>query len=291
MHEFSLQFLSCVRCGQKLELDIIEEKNEIIEGFLYCQKCNLEFPIISKIPILWDNFSDYLSTRTKLGGKFIIQSSSKKMKSFVKKSLSKIRIQHEDRYSIEDRWTKIYQNSQKSQFYSEIKKHLKITNSELSLEHGCSIGSMTKILAKQSTIAFGIDRSFSAISIAKKNSEKNSDFFVSDLLEHPFGKQKFDLILALNVLELVEPLHFLKTISKQICKGQLILSDPYDFDRGANSVKKPVDDIHLRTELRNLQFTISTQTKKPSFIPWILHLNPRSTLHYKTDLVIAQKNQ
>ncbi len=148
---------------------------------------------------------------------------------------------------------------------------------------------MTKILARYSTIAFGTDRSFSAISVAKKNSEKNIDFFVSDLLKHPFGKQKFDLIMGLNVLELVEPLNFLQIITKQIKKGHLILSDPYDFDRGLQSVKKPVDATNLRKKLQNLKFSISKTTKKPSFIPWVLYLNPRATLHYKTDLIIGKK--
>ena len=101
LHEFSLRFLRCVRCGGKLELDIFEKKHEIKEGFLSCSNCNLDFPIILGVPILWDDFSTYLSTRTKLGGILILQASSQKMKSFVKKSLAKVRKSKEDRTSIE----------------------------------------------------------------------------------------------------------------------------------------------------------------------------------------------
>ena len=211
------------------------------------------------------------------------------MKSFVKKSLSKVRKPREDRTSIEKRWAKIYQNSQKSKFYSKIKRSLgKIPKSQLVLEHGCSVGNITKFLAKRSKTAFGIDRSFDAISIAKENYSKNLDYFVADSLSHPFGKQKFELIVALNMLELIEPRQFLKTISQQTSKF-LFLSDPYDFDRGIHSVKTPMDSTLLRKELRKNKFSITNQTKKPSFISWNLQINSRATLQYKVDLVVGKK--
>ena len=137
--------------------------------------------------------------------------------------------------------------------------------------------------------SFGIDRSFSAISVAKKTQKGNLDYFVSDLLSDVFGKTKFDLILALNVLELVEPKDLLKHISQQISKGMLLLSDPYDFERGKNSVKKPLDESVLRTSLEEFEFTIAVKTKTPSYLTWNLKLNPRSTLNYKVDLIIAKK--
>ena len=49
MHEFSLNFLRCVRCGSKLELDVFKKETEIDEGILECKKCTLCFPIIKKI--------------------------------------------------------------------------------------------------------------------------------------------------------------------------------------------------------------------------------------------------
>ncbi|MFB5622202.1 MAG: hypothetical protein ACE5Q7_04630 [Candidatus Nitrosomaritimum yanchengensis] len=73
------------------------------------------------------------------------------MKSFLKKSLTK-KIQHiEDRSLLEQRWTNIYQNSKRSKFYSVIKKRIKdIEFSKISLEYGCSIGTMSKFLAESS---------------------------------------------------------------------------------------------------------------------------------------------
>ena len=62
MLESSLEFLKCVNCGSKLELDLFKQDKEIIEGILECPKCNGQYPIIEKIPILWNDFSLYLSS-------------------------------------------------------------------------------------------------------------------------------------------------------------------------------------------------------------------------------------
>jgi 2-polyprenyl-3-methyl-5-hydroxy-6-metoxy-1,4-benzoquinol methylase/uncharacterized protein YbaR (Trm112 family) len=290
MHEFSLNFLRCVRCGSKLELDVFKKETEIDEGILECKKCTLCFPIIKKIPIIWDDFSKYISERMMLGGKLFNFASHDKMKKFLKHSLSISKRNTDDRTTLEERWSTIYQNSQKSKFYSIIKNELDaMPKSKLVLEYGCSIGIMTSFLANSNQNVFGIDRSFSAISVAKKTQKDNLDYFVADLMSDVFGKTKFDLILALNVLELVEPKDLLKYISQQILKGYFVISDPYDFDRGKNSVKKPLDELILRTSLEELGFTISVKTKKPSYLTWNLKLNPRSTLNYKVDLIITKK--
>ena len=290
MHEFSLNFLRCVRCGSKLELDVFRKEAEIEEGILECKRCTLCFPIIKKIPILWDDFSKYISERMMLGGKLFNFASHDKMKKFLKHSLSISKRNTDDRTTLEERWSRIYQNSQKSKFYSIIKNELDtMPKSKLVLEYGCSIGIMTSFLANSNQNVFGIDRSFSAISVAKKTQKDNLDYFVADLMSDVFGNTKFDLILALNVLELVEPKDLLKYISQQILKGHFVISDPYDFDRGKNSVKKPLDELTLRTSLEELGFAISVKTKKPSYLTWNLKLNPRSTLNYKVDLIIAKK--
>jgi 2-polyprenyl-3-methyl-5-hydroxy-6-metoxy-1,4-benzoquinol methylase/uncharacterized protein YbaR (Trm112 family) len=290
MHEFSLNFLRCVRCGSKLELDVFRKETEIEEGILECKRCTLCFPIINKIPIIWDDFSKYISDRMMLGGKLFHSVSHDKMKKFLKHSLSNSKRNTDDRTILEERWSKIYQNSQKSKFYSVIKNELEVMpKSKLVLEYGCSIGIMSSFLANSHQNVFGIDRSFSAISIAKKSQKDNLDYFVADLMSDIFGKTKFDLILALNVLELVEPKDLLKHISQQISKGTLVISDPYDFDRGKNSVKKSLDESTLRTNLEELGFAISMKTKKPSYLAWNLKLNPRSTLNYRVDLIIVKK--
>ncbi len=290
MLESSLEFLKCVNCGSKLELDPFKQDKEIIEGILECPKCNGRYPIIEKIPILWNDFSLYLSSRKKLGGKLYQLIENSKLKKFCKSSLLNSSQTPEDRTTLEERWSLIYQNSKSSKFYSEIQKNLIfLQKSNLVLEYGCSIGIMTSFLAKSNKMVFGVDRSFSALRIAKKLPKNNLDYVVADFLSPIFGKLQFDLVLALNVLELVEPTEFLKHVSKQIGKGYFVISDPYDFDRGINSVKKYFDEKLLRMNLQNLEFKITPETKTPSRMSWILKLNPRATLNYDVDLVIATK--
>ncbi len=289
MKEFSLDYLRCVKCGSKLELDVFKKQKEIEEGILECKKCKSLYPIIEKIPILWDDFTNYISMRRMLGGK-LVHSVSNPMKKFLKNSLTQNIKNIEDRTYIEDRWTDIYQNSLRSKFYSTIKNELrKLPNSKLVLEYGCSIGIMSSFLANSSQIVFGVDRSFSAIKIATRESKENLDYFVADSLSSIFGETKFDLIVALNLLELIEPVDFLKQISNQIQRGYLIISDPYDNDRGKNSVKTPLDENTLRQNLRNLKFKTISGTDNPSKITWNLKLNPRTTLNYKVDLVVVEK--
>jgi len=290
MLESSIEFIRCVRCGSKLELDVFKYGKEIEEGFLKCTNCNLIFPIIEKIPILWDDFSEYLSHRKVLSGIIYKSIISEKLKKFVKSSLSKIKKFNDDRTFLEKRWSIIYENSKDSKFYSHVKNNLNsMIYSNFVLEYGCSIGIMTSWLADSNQIVFGIDRSYSAISYAKKSYKDNLDYVVADSLSPVFGKLQFDLVLALNVLELIEPIIFLKQVSSQISSGYFIITDPYDFDRDVNSVKTPLDESTLRITLENLGFKLMPKTRKPSFIPWNLKLNTRSTLNYKVDLVIGRK--
>ncbi len=168
MLESSIKFLKCVRCGSKLELDVFQVDQEIEEGILECKKCNLIFPVIEKIPILWDDFSKYLSSRKVLGGKLYRLSNTGKMKKFMKFSLSQTKRTNDDRTALEARWSEIYQNNKSSKFHSIIKKNLGfIAKSKLVLEYGCSIGIITSSLADCHDMVFGIDRSFSALRYAK----------------------------------------------------------------------------------------------------------------------------
>lgn len=251
----------------------------------------MHFPIIGTIPILWNDFANYLSNRPRLGGEFLTGAKTAKMRSFVKQTLSKIRKNPSDQSIVEKRWSEIYKQNKNSKFYSKIKKRLRtIANSGAALEHGCSIGMMTQHLAKNNRVAFGIDKSYHAISEAKKSKLKNLDFFVADSLEHPFGKTKFDLVLGLNLFELIEPKPLLRLLAGQVRKkGWLVLSDPYDFERGAKSVKEPLYEDSIRKEITRHGLVISKKTTKPSRLLWDLRLHKRANLQYKVDLIIGKK--
>lgn len=288
--ESSLQYLRCVLCQKRLALEILDKNSEVEEGFLVCSGCKVRYPIISKIPILWGDLSVYLSNRAELGGELLLKATSQKMKSFVKYALSKIKKGVDDIGWVEKKWVSIYLGSKNSRFYHTIKKSLAtLQKTNLVLEHGCSVGLISEFLAKRHKQVFGIDSSFYAILEAKKTKRENLDYFVADSLSHPFGEQKFDLVVGLNLLELIEPKELIKTISSHINKGTVVISDPYDFERGKKTVKHPLNEKILRGELAKNGFKILPSTKKPSFIPWNLKINNRTNLNYKVDLVVAKK--
>lgn len=241
------------------------------------------------VSILIDDFALYLSNRQKLGGELLLSAKTAQMKLIIKTTLGKS-TKNQDFSIIEKKWVQVYQKNQDSKFYGIIKKSLK-SDSDLSLEHGCSIGIISKHLAKKSKKAFGIDKSFYAIVQAKKQPQKNLDFFVADSLEHPFGDTKFDVIVGLNLFELIEPKLLLKLFSEQTQKnGTLVLSDPYDYERDIKSIKEPLYSDDVRKELVSLGFIVSKKTKKPSNIPWNLNLHERATLQYLVDLIVAKKS-
>ena len=291
MHEKNLNFLRCVKCSSKISLDILKSSNEVDEGFLICSSCKTEFPIIQKIPIIMKDFVSYIGSRTSLGGRLHHLANTTVMKQFIRKSLSKIKKTHNDDYSlVEERWSEIYISNRDSSFYSVIKNKLSdFPSCDNVLEFGSSVGIVSSFLRKRHKNVLCVDTSFTATLHAKKKSFENLDFFVSDALNHPFGKKKFDLILALNMLEIVEPIKILETISKQIKNGYVILTDPYDYTRGKNSVKTPLYTKDVRKKLRSNGFTIAKKTNQPSYINWTLKINPRTKLVYQVDLIVGKK--
>ena len=292
MLETSIEYIKCVKCNGKLDVEVYKNNIEIEEGVLKCKKCQLVFPIIDKIPIMFIDFQKYLSEHKMLSGKLYRLALTKQMKDFLKISLNNLNWNKIDKTSLEERWSKIYENNKNTKFYKLIKSHIEsIPKSKLVLEYGCSIGIITTHSSKLNETVFGIDKSFSAIQIAKKNKKNNVEYVVSDFKYNPFLNTKFNLIIALNVLELMEPDILLKQISKQISSGYVIISDPYDFERGGNSVKNPMNEIVLRKKLKNLKFKITSKTKTPSNIQWNLKLYDRASLNYKVDVIIAKKEK
>ena len=303
MLESTLEFLRCVRCSSRLELDAFIVEREIKEGILKCSRCRAAYPVIEKIPILWNELPDYFASRKILGGQIYKMIEARELKQLVKSSLLeagrmkygdnknyKKREEREDRTALEKRWAAIYQNSRSSKFYPTVMDNIKnIKRRNLVLEYGCSIGITAAALAQSHGMVLGIDRSFAALQYAKKSYKSNLDYITADLLSPVFGDVQFDLVLALNVLDLVEPKEILNCMSRQVSNGYVVFADPYDFDRGANSVKRSVDETTLRRSLTDLGFKLSAKTRHPSFIPWNLRLNPRATLNYKVDLVIGSR--
>ena len=104
MNRKNSQFIFCVKCKGTLILDVFDETSEINEGFFFCNNCHLKFPIISKIPILVENLSQFLTNRSSLGGLLLELSLTKVMKKFIKNTMSKIQKPENDFFPTEKRW-------------------------------------------------------------------------------------------------------------------------------------------------------------------------------------------
>jgi uncharacterized protein YbaR (Trm112 family) len=289
LHDSSLKYLKCVKCGYELELENFEKKNEIVEGILECTNCFNKYPIISSIPFLIEDLTSYFSIRAKLGGYLMVMAKHPKIKSLIKKSLKGIQQLKDDTTDLEKNWATIYEKSEHSSFETTITSVIrKLPKCNFVIEHGCSIGTISNILTTCHRQVFGIDKSFFALLEAKKRKIENSDFFLADSLSHPFRHKKFDLVLALNVMELIEPLKLLKVIGLQT-KRFVILADQYDFERGKNSVKIKINEKTLRSKLIRMGFKLIHGTNKPSFVSWNLNVSPRLELNYKVDIIVGEK--
>jgi uncharacterized protein YbaR (Trm112 family) len=292
LNQENSRFISCVKCKGKLSLEILDEHKSVIkEGFFSCSKCHLKYPIIFKIPILVEDLTQFFTNRPFLGKWLIKLSLTNTMKKFIKNKISIISKSESDFSAKEAFWTEIYRNNKTSIFYKNIKFQLsKIPPKNFVIEYGSSIGTISNTLALKHKHVFGIDKSFFALVEASKKSPKNCVYILSDVLKHPFGNKKFDLVVALNLFDIVEPSFLIKTISKQISNGLIFLSDPYDYNRGKNSVKNPLDENQIRAALQQNGFQITNNTKKPIKITWNIKFNERISTNYKVDIIIAKKS-
>ena len=132
MNESTLKFIKCPKCNGIMDLEIYENKKEIIEGMLKCDKCELVFPIIDKILMILTDFKKYISEHRILSGKIYRLASSKEVKKFLKSTFDGIIWEKNDKSQIEEKWTQIYNNNKNNNVYKIIKSHIeKIPKSKL----------------------------------------------------------------------------------------------------------------------------------------------------------------
>ncbi|MDE1861743.1 MAG: methyltransferase domain-containing protein [Thaumarchaeota archaeon] len=219
----------------------------------------------------------------------MLHSKSYEMKDFFRRVLRGIVNAGNDTSGIEKRWVEIYRQSIRSRFYSFIGGLLEgLSPSGTMLEHGCSIGNVALKRRRTGGHVMGIDKSFYAILEAKKQRLTDSDFLVADSLEPPFGSKKFDTVLGLNLLDIVEPYPLIRTMADQVDR-YLVLSDPYDFERGKLSVREKVSPEGVRSYLENIGFKMIHHTEEPAQIPWRIKVNSRLELDYKVDVIVAER--
>ncbi len=102
---------SCKKARLNLE-SFLGTEDECIEGFLSCKICKSKYPIIQGVPILLENFHKYACQRIITFGKWIVNSKSSQIKSFLKSEGAKIRGHtYNDRYEENGIWYNVYLNT------------------------------------------------------------------------------------------------------------------------------------------------------------------------------------
>ena len=294
---------------KKLRLDqFLSHDNDCHEGFLVCEECGIQYPIINGVPIIVRNFESYVQERTRILGDWILKTSTSPIRNFLREKVKSVdpKLTTHNKYEFNSEyfnsymWTHYdFRDNDKflslfkyrvrpDEIYKKAIQELEVKVTGKSLDLGCAIGASSLNLAKKVSFSYGVDLSYSFIMEARRRATglSNIEYLVCDIANLPFKSSSFDVILALNILDRTDFDKALLSLDRcLISGGELVITDPYH----QSSDSKSLDSINLRLSLEKKGYQIRKRTQRESFIPWIIRVNERAYLFYFTDFIYAVK--
>lgn len=292
----------------------IVNDTECVEGFLQCSHCEAIYPIIEGVAIIVKNFSRYIQTRTSSYGKWLLKARTDKMKGFLREASKNLDLSQlgKDRYEEEGVWYEPYRwthydhespdrllsslrwRLKPNELYNRVVHGLSQKMDGTALDMGCSLGYSTLTLSRKYAFTIGIDLSFSFIKEARRRmfeyGKGNVEFCVADSLLPPFSSGKFDAVIVINMINLIDANKLLDSIHSLLKPmGYIVIADPFDFNHEPKP-KISFDSQSFRELLKSSRFEVDDRTDtKESYIPWILKVSERTYLFYFVDYIKARK--
>lgn len=140
-------------------------------------------------------------------------------------------------------------------------------------------------MSRDGADTIGIDVSFPALLAARRRNAGAAHILADSVL---FECGLADMIISLNMLEVVEPLELLSRMASQ-SRRYMVLADPYDYIRGERTVRNPLHADALREQIVSMGFRLVAGTTQQAHIPWNIRINPRTSVRYMVDLVVAER--
>jgi ubiquinone/menaquinone biosynthesis C-methylase UbiE/uncharacterized protein YbaR (Trm112 family) len=304
--------LICINHSSKqhnLKLDqFLSDGDDCREGFLACEECGIQFPIINGVPIIVRNFDSYIQERTRILGDWILKTSTSQMRNFLREKVKtvdpKLTINNKYEFSSQyynsylwthydyrdnDRFLSMFKyRIRPDEIYSKVIQGLEVNVTGKSLDLGCALGASSLNLAKKVAFSYGVDLSYSFITEARRRAAgtSNIEYLVCDIADLPFKSLSFDVVMALNILDRTDfDKAFLSLDRCIISGGELVITDPFD----SSNDSKTLNSINLRLFLEKKGYQIRKKTQRESYIPWIVRINERAYLFYFADYIYAVK--
>ncbi|MAM27958.1 MAG: hypothetical protein CMC13_02955 [Flavobacteriaceae bacterium] len=161
----------------------------------------------------------------------------------------------------DERWgKKSYLNSLKLRRATKIMDYFTVVKRKLKLPRtidlGCGDGRFIAFIG-EFTPAEGIELSEEAVRLANEK-YPNTKFFQGNVLEFPFEKEAYDLVISQEVIEHIEEQPKYVAVAANVLKkgGYLILTTPnkkvFDHMEGGNWSNQPIEKVLTPKELKKL---------------------------------------